>query len=188
MYEYKVYNVLMKRRKKKYTSRTLNEKTLCVFLKTIFALKRKMSISSVITKIQTKDVNLRPSRGIAIINHLQKDGYLRLERGTHPLLTEKGLLYLENTAQKQKTHWDKRFRIILFQSIQTTRNNREYIRKKIKQYGFMHLKRGVWIYPYVCDAFIQLLQREYLLKEPVMYIIAQDNESMIGVRKYFRLR
>ena len=178
----------MKQKRKKRDPRALHEETMLVFLKTLSSLKRKVSVSQVIAKIQAKEEALRTTRGIAVIKHLQKDGYIRLEGGVYPILAEKGHLYLESFAQRQKTHWDKRFRIILFESIHTTRNHREYMRKKIKEYGFMHLERGVWIYPYACDAFIHLLQLEYPLESPLTYIIAQDNETMLPVRKYFRLR
>jgi DNA-binding transcriptional regulator PaaX len=178
----------MKQRRQKRDPRALSAETMFIFLKTISALKRKVSVPSVITKIQTKNVNLRPRRANEILHHLQKDSYIRLERGVYPILTEKGRVYLESIAQKQKTHWDKRFRIILFESLKTSRNNREYIRTKIKDYGFMHLERGVWIYPYACDAFIRLLELEYKLESPLMHIVAQDNETMLPVRKHFRLR
>lgn len=188
IYVYMLYTLGMKQEKQKRNLRALSEKTVLTFLKIIAVLKRKVSIPSVIAKLQTKNEQLRPRRGNEILYHLQKDSYIRLERGIYPTLTEKGRVYLESISQKQKTHWDKRFRIILFESLQTTRNNREYIRTKIKQYGFMHLERGVWVYPYVCDAFIRLLQLEYRLESPLIYIVAQDNESMLSVRKHFRLR
>lgn len=188
MYTYILYTLIMKQKKQKRDPRALSEETMFTFLKTISALKRKVSVSSIITKLQTKNTSLRPKRADEILHHLQKDSYIRLERGIYPILTEKGHIYLESIAQKQKTHWDKRFRIILFESLQTSRNNREYIRTKIKQYGFMHLERGVWVYPYACDAFIRLLQLEYRLESPLVNIIAQDNESMFSVRKHFRLR
>ena len=188
IYRYILYTLIVKQRKQKRDPRALSKETMFTFLKTISALKRKVSIPSVIAKLQKKNVSLRPRRADEILHHLQKDSYIRLERGIYPTLTEKGRVYLESATQKQKTHWDKRFRIILFESLQTTRNNREYIRTKIKDYGFMHLERGVWVYPYVCDAFIRLLELEYKLESTLMYIVAQDNETMLPVRKYFRLR
>ncbi len=188
IYVYILYTLKMKQKKQKRNLRALSEETMLTFLKTIAVLKRKVSIPSIVAKIQAKNTDLRPKRAGAIVRHLQKDSYIRLLRGTYPILAEKGRVYLESITQKQKTHWDKRFRIILFESLRTTRNNREYIRTKIKHYGFMHLERGVWVYPYMCDAFIKFLQLEYKLESSLIYIVAQDNESMLSVRKHFRLR
>jgi hypothetical protein len=178
----------MARKKKTRDQRALNEETMLVFLKLIATAKRKLSIKDFVAKIQQRYPESRPLRTHNTLNHLKHDAYIRFERGIHPTVTEKGELYLESYSQKQKTHWDKRFRIILFDSIETTANNREYIRAKIKLYGFIQLVRGAWIYPYPSDALITLLKLEYKLKSPIIYLVTQDTESMASVRKYFRLR
>ena len=185
---YTVYTVFMKRKKKNRGQRALNEETMIIFLRLLTSLRKKLSTSNVVTKAQMKFEGLRTSRAHAILIHLQKDNYIRLERNTYPVLTEKGRVFLETIIQKQKKHWDRRVRIILFDSIQASNNNRVYIRTKIKQYGFMQLVRGAWAYPYPCDSFMHLLQLEYTLENIPLYFTAQDNEHMGAVRKHFRLR
>lgn len=178
----------MASKKKIRDQRALDEATMIIFLKLIASAKRKLSLRDFIEKVQMKYPASRPLRIQNTINHLKKDSYIRLERNTYPRLTIKGEIYLESVAQKQKTHWDKRFRIILFDSIQTTANNREYVRSKIKKYGFIQLVRGAWVYPYTCDAFVTLLDLEYKLAGTLICLITQDTNSMTSVRKHFRLR
>lgn len=178
----------MATKKKMRDQRALHEETMIVFLKLIVSTKRKLSLRDFTEKIQIKYPTSRPLRIQNTINHLQKDTYIRLERNIYPRLTKKGEAYLESVAQKQKTHWDKRFRIILFDSIQTTSNNGEYIRAKIKEYGFIQLVRGAWVYPYACDAFVTLLDLEYKLEGTLICLITQDTDNMASIRKHFRLR
>jgi DNA-binding transcriptional regulator PaaX len=178
----------MMTKKKTRNQRALHEETMIIFLKLIGSAKRKLSVHDCIEKIQIKNPTQRSIRIQNTINHLKKDDYIRVERNKYLKLTEKGSLYLESIIQKQKTHWDKRFRIILLNSIQTTANNHTYIRTKIKEYGFVQLVRGAWVYPYVCDAFINLLRIEYKLDNVPLYLVTQDTEHMSLVRKHFRLR
>lgn len=185
---YIVYALSMAKKKNFRNQRALNEETMIIFLKLIGTVKRKLSVKDCIEKIQMKYPTSRPIRTQNTLTHLQKDGYIRLERNTYPRLTEKGNVYLESFNQKQKTHWDKRFRIIFFDSIETSANNREYIRARIKQYGFTQLVRGAWIYPYPCDAFVKLLRLEYSLTTAPLCLVTQDTEHMYPIRKYFRLR
>lgn len=188
IYMYVLYAICMAKKKNLRDQRALNEETMIIFLKLIATAKRKLSRTDCIEKIQMKYPTSRPIRTQNTLNHLQKDGYIRFERNIYPRLTEKGEMYLETSHQKQKTHWDKRFRIILFDSIETSANNREYIRARIKQYGFIQLVRGAWIYPYPCDAFVKLLRLEYALTTNPTCLITQDTENMSPIRKYFRLR
>lgn len=178
----------MKKNKKRHRLRALDEDTMLVYLKTISFLKRKVSIGEIVGKIQFKYPSRRPSRIHNTLIHLHKDGYIHLERKIYPSLTQKGVLYLESILQKQKTHWDHRFRIVLSDRIQTSKNNLIYIRTRLTQYGFMNFCRGVWVYPYACDAFVKLLQLEYALRTPITFLVAQDNETLTHIRKNFRLR
>lgn len=168
--------------------RSLGQEKMFIFLKLLAHIKKRSSLQDCIKKIQIKYPEYRPTRIEYTLRHLQKDGYVRFERNIYPQLIEKGYTYLESVAQKERTHWDRRFRIVLFDSIDTHQNNREYIRAKIKSYGFKQLVRGAWIYPYPCDAFIKLLQLEYQLKNIPLCFTTQDTDSMSSIRKHFRLR
>lgn len=178
----------MNRRRKTRDQRALQEDTLTSFLKTISNLKKKVHIQNVIEKIQSKNNTLRKNRVIDTISHLQKDGYIKLERTIYPKLSTKGYIYLEMISQKQRKYWDRRFRIVVTDSIETYSNNKIYLRAKLKEYGFLQLTRGIWIYPYPCDALLQLLSIEYTLKTPLVHFTAQDNDSLSLARKHFRLR
>ncbi len=178
----------MDRRRKTRDQRALQEETLISFLKTISNLKKKIHVRNVVEKIQLKIGTLRKDRVIDTITHLEKDGYIKLERNVYPKLSKKGHVYLEMISQKQKKYWDRRFRIVVTDNIETHPNNKIYLRTKIKEYGFLQFARGLWIYPYPCDAFLELLNIEYTLKTPLTHFTAQDNDSLSLARKHFRLR
>ncbi len=180
--------LFMNRRRKTRDQRALQEETLTSFLKTISNLKKKGHVQNVVEKIQSKNNTLRKNRVIDTINNLQKDGYIKLERTMYPKLSEKGYIYLEMISQKQRKYWDRRFRIVVTNNTETHVNNRIYLRVKLKEYGFLQFARGLWIYPYPCDALLQLLSMEYTLKTPLVHFTAQDNDSLSLARKHFRLR
>ena len=180
--------ISMNRKRKTRDQRALQEETLTSFLKIISSLKKKIHVRNVVEKIQLKIDTLRKDRAMNTITHLEKDGYIKLERNVYPKLSKKGHIYLEMISQKQKKHWDRRFRIVVTDNIEMHLNNKTYLRAKIKEYGFLQFARGLWIYPYPCDAFLELLSIEYTQKTPLTHFIAQDNDSLSVVRKHFRLR
>lgn len=177
----------MYQRKKNRNQRALKEETLISFLKTISSFKKKVHLQNVVEKIQSKNTILRKDRINNTLYFLQKDSYIKLERGIYPKLQTKGYLYLEMISQKQKKYWDKRFRVVSTDNIKTTTNNKTYLRSKLKKYGFLQFTRGLWIYPYPCDTLLQLLSIEYGLKTSLVHFTAQDNETLSLARKYFRL-
>lgn len=178
----------MKKLKKIRGQRSLSDDTLFLFLHTILVAKKKSSVQEILSRVKLKKETLRPIRILRILNNLKKDSYITIEHKLYPSVSHKGEVFLRMLQQKSKKHWDKRFRIVLFDNIQTSRNNLQYIRTKLKRYGFMPLTRGVFVYPYQCDAFLELLTLEYVLKKPLTFFVAQDNESLTRVRKYFKLR
>src|SRR3989344_305402 len=90
-------------------------------------------------------------------------GFLE-KRGTTILLTDKGRRYLkklqvkEGSGKKQK--WDGKWRVLIFDVWEKRRGKRDMLRREIREFVFVQLQQSVWIYPFACGEFIELLKSD----------------------------
>ena len=64
-------------------------------------------------------------------------------------------------AIKKPKHWDKKWRIVIFDIPVRKNRAREALREKIKELGFFQLQKSVWIFPYPCEDEILLVAEIY---------------------------
>jgi CRISPR-associated endonuclease Cas2 len=135
-------------------------------------------------------------------NYLNKRIQLMLQNGLiqkikkngtdYLILTEKGgrklnkYKILENKKVPQK--WDKKWRVLIFDVWENRRNNRNMLRKEIKNYGFIKLQQSVWIYPYPCNEFIELLKTDLKFGKNVRYMIVQKIDNEKNLLKIFNIK
>ena len=123
---------------------------------------------------------------------LIKDGLLNVtvEKGKQFLsLTQKGrrqLLYYQST-EKTECKWDGKWRIVVFDVWEKTRFKRDSLRYEIQQFGFIQLQRSVWVYPYECETFIELLKTDLSFGKNIRYIVAEKLDHDEKLKKYFTL-
>jgi len=106
-------------------------------------------------------------------------------------LTEKGrrelLRYQFKERRLEKRHWDKNWRIVIFDIEEDKHGIRDGIREEMRSFGFEKLQASVWVYPYECEAVVALLKTEYGLGKELVYIVAGDIENDEWLRKKFHL-
>ena len=124
---------------------------------------------------------------------LVKDGLLKIntEHGKQFLsLTEKGrrkLLYYQ-LVEKKKPKWDNKWRVVIFDVWEKTRSKRNLLRIEINDFGFIQLQRSVWIYPYPCAEFIELLKTDLSFGKNIRYMVVEKLDHDENLRKYFGLK
>jgi hypothetical protein len=107
------------------------------------------------------------------------------------ILTEKGRIRLrkhqivKNTAQKKE--WDGKWRVLTFDVWEKRRVSRNQLRMELKNFGFTQLQRSVWIYPYPCEEFIELLKTSLKFGKNVRYLLAEKVDDDANLKKYFKL-
>jgi DNA-binding transcriptional regulator PaaX len=125
---------------------------------------------------------------------LIKDGFLKIniENGKQFLsLTKKGerrLLYYKITDKKENSKWDGKWRVVIFDVWENTRHKRNLLRNEIKDFGFIQLQRSVWIYPYECADFIELLKTNLSFGKNIRYMVVEKLDYDEKLRKYFGLK
>ncbi len=116
------------------------------------------------------------------------------ERGQRRVeLTDKGYMVLETIYAEEyripePAFWDGKWRIVMFDVREKRRNTRIRLRILLQNAGFLRLQDSVWVYPYPCEEFIELIRAH--LKTGVgemLCFVAKALESDRRLREHFRL-
>jgi len=120
-----------------------------------------------------------------LIFEKQKDGSekarLTLSGKTHALRYQ-----FNNLNIKIPRHWDKKWRIVLFDIPEEKRKIRDALRKKLKKLGFLEFQKSVFIFPYSCADEINFIINFFDIYDNVYYLeapISPDSQF----RKRFKL-
>src|SRR3989338_7613044 len=117
-----------------------------------------------------------------------------VERGRRRVvLTEKGLAKIETVFASEyripvPAFWDGKWRVVIFDIREKRRKTRSQLRILLSNVGFVRLQDSVWVYPYNCDEFIELV-RAHLRSGTgeMLSFIAEALESDRHLREHFNL-
>lgn len=123
---------------------------------------------------------------------LVKNGLVEYSEGGLLSLTQKGerllrKIEMNNFKVKKPLVWDKKWRVLIFDIKESHKQIRDNIRGKLGLIGFVKLQNSVWVYPYDCEDFINLLKAEFYLGREVLYIIADSIENEKVLLSHFKL-
>lgn len=105
-------------------------------------------------------------------------------------LTKKGytaLAILEATYRVKRPRWDGRWRVLIFDIPEYRKEVRDKIRRTLMHIGFMRLQDSVWVYPYDCEDLVVLLKADLRIGRDVLYMIVDELEGDIKLRREFGL-
>ena len=130
------------------------------------------------------------------VTDLEYAGFVRTsgERGhRRVVLTEKGLAKIETIFASEyripvPVFWDGKWRVVIFDIREKRRKTRAQLRILLSNAGFIRLQDSVWVYPYPCDEFIELV-RAHLRSGTgeMLSFTAEALESDRHLRKHFNL-
>ena len=132
----------------------------------------------------------------AALSRLARKGYIEFEEShgkKYARITSSGRRVLELERQKllmrpsKGKRWDRRFRMVMFDIAEKRKAIRIQFREAMREAGFLRLQDSVWVYPYNCDDFIQLLKADLHLGREVLYVIVEKMDNDAWVRKHFKL-
>lgn len=89
---------------------------------------------------------------------------------------------LDDIKIDKPKHWDRKWRIVIFDIPNKYKRMRDIFRKRLQLLGFYKLQESVWVYPYPCAEQIEFLRQIYNVGVDVRYIIAdkiEDAEDLI---------
>src|SRR3989344_7555325 len=118
-----------------------------------------------------------------LLAYTQKNGkkYLVLTGKGERKLREWGVAGYSLDKPKR---WDKKWRILTFDIWEKRREVRDKLRLVLRRMGFYQMQRSVWVYPYDCEDFIQLLKADFRIGKGMVYIIADQVENAKILEKH----
>ncbi|KKT24742.1 MAG: Transcriptional regulator, PaaX family [Parcubacteria group bacterium GW2011_GWA2_43_9b] len=154
----------------------IGEKILLTLYDLTVAVGIIFSRDSLWTKIQK--MGNAPSRRSFVnsFNSLQRSGFWRISKAGKYQLTTKGAAKLEQLkfrASIKRQKWDSLWRIVIFDISEDKKVAREALRRKLKRFGFYHLQKSVFVFPYDCEKEIAALADFFEENDNIEYIIAK---------------
>lgn len=127
-----------------------------------------------------------------VIRYLAQKKYIKLNKKKRRIyLAEKGFLeFTRFKALKEHKKWDGKWRIIIFDVAEEKRNNRDFLRKRLKWLGFKELQKSVWIFPYDIRKDIEELMAisKYNYRGDIRFLTAEKIEEDGDLKKWFNLK
>lgn len=116
------------------------------------------------------------------LKNLHKNGFVSMkEEGGKVVLRltklgkEKVLRFkLDELKINQQKHWDRKWRLVIFDIPKMFKRNSYYFSRKLKEMGFVCFQKSVWVCPYPCEDEIDFLKEIYLVRPYVRIVTAQN--------------
>lgn len=112
-----------------------------------------------------------------------KDGYA--VRITKNGITKALKYKLEEMQVIKQKHWDKKWRVIVFDIGEDKKKLRDELRKRLKQIGFYTLQDSVYVHAFPCQDEIEFLRQIYGVDIEVTVILALKIEGEEKLKSYF---
>ena len=131
----------------------------------------------------------------SILKRLEKKGYIVFEgRGDRRRvrITEPGRKYFHSRRdtllyRPTKRRWDGYWRIVMFDIPQAQRQQRDRLRRELKEVGFKKLQGSVWVSPDECEEYIKLLKADRHIGKRLVYLKTKDIEYGAVLRSLFEI-
>lgn len=121
---------------------------------------------------------------------LESAGYIK-RSGNKFFITKKGemlILKVSPSFIKEKNKkWDKKWRIVCFDVKEDSRKKRDSLRKELKNIGFIQMQKSVWVCPYPCEGYIELLKTDFGFGKNIRYMIATKISDDEKIRAHFKI-
>jgi len=88
---------------------------------------------------------------------------------------------------KKPQHWNGQWQVIVFDIKELRRGDRDCLRLKLTQLGFVRLQNSVWVHPYDCEESIVLLKSYFGFGKDLLYLSVDRIENDKWLRRHFGL-
>lgn len=130
------------------------------------------------------------SRAVKVLKQGRYIGRVRTKNGYAIRLTERGQealarFELGNFKLKNPEKWDGRWRLVIFDIKEWHKNVRNQVRRLLSQNNFLRLQDSVWIYPFPCEEFAELVKTGYGVRHEVLYLVVSSMAYDERFRNHF---
>ena len=122
--------------------------------------------------------------------NLKRGGYIKekiVDNKKTIYLTDKGKMeVLKNDFWKKEKKWDEKWRAIIFDIPEESYKHRDFLRRKLRWFGFKELQKSIWIIPYDAkkefEEFLKLCNIK--LEGDVRYLTIEKIEPNFTFKNY----
>ncbi|HAS85031.1 MAG TPA: hypothetical protein DCS23_03125 [Candidatus Yonathbacteria bacterium] len=94
---------------------------------------------------------------------------------------------IENMGIQRPTHWDRRWRIVMFDVPETHKKIRDTLRMHFKNMEFYEFQKSVFVHPYPCAKEIEYITEFYDARKYIRFIIATEIDNALELKRHFHL-
>ena len=88
---------------------------------------------------------------------------------------------------KKPTKWDGKWRIVIFDIPEKLRRLRDSLRLHFREIGLIKLQKSVLVYPYSCTKEVEFILEFYNARKYVRFIVAEEIDNELDLKKKFNL-
>ena len=129
------------------------------------------------------------------VKRLEKRGYIALTKtpkGYVVRLLAKGKLGYKkirlHNLRLSTGKWDGKWRLFIFDIPEKFRDERDYLREKLKTLGLYNIQRSVFVYPYDCRRELAFIANYYKIEEYTTYAEADYIDIDKELKRYFKFK
>ena len=131
-----------------------------------------------------------------MIHRFQKQKYVSIKENAKGNITVKltkcgmtrALSYqLDTMTVKKPKHWDKKWRVVMFDVPDKYKKLRDVFRMRLKQLGLYQLQESAYVSPYSCFDEIEFLRELYGIAFTVQYLLVDSIEHDESLQRRFFL-
>lgn len=127
-----------------------------------------------------------------VVKRMQQAKYVEIveEKGTQVVkLTQEGkiklLKYDIENMQLDETSWNGKWRLVIYDVINSKRKNSEMFRKALNRLKLLKLQKSVYLTPFKCEDEIEYLRQIFEIGNEVLILKVKNLENETAYRKYF---
>ncbi|OGZ07681.1 MAG: hypothetical protein A3C93_02140 [Candidatus Lloydbacteria bacterium RIFCSPHIGHO2_02_FULL_54_17] len=94
---------------------------------------------------------------------------------------------LENMKIKEPGHWDRKWRMVMFDVPENLKRVRDTLRMHFKDMGFYEFQKSVFVHPYPCAEEIEYIVEFYNARRHVRFVVATEIDNVIELKRHFQL-
>ncbi len=118
------------------------------------------------------------------LTRLVTQGYIAKYKNNTLTITSLGLLVIHSIQESAIKKWDKKWRIVSFDIPESRKKVREYVRRKLSEYGYLRIQDSIWMYPYACPSFLALLRIHTLPSELITFLALHTPECSVYKKRF----
>ena len=157
----------------------------------VLGLVLKGSLALGVVRFPTSHPLFDRRRLLRKLQDMEHLGYIKHARKSYSVTPQGRKLLIEdavwNLSIPTPTHWDKKWRLVMFDIPTDKKKRRDIFRLRLKELGLLLYQDSVWVYPYPVREVAIKIATFYFLLPHVSFVVADSISGEKKLKKHFHL-